>query len=362
MNNSTKDQIDNAKNPLRTIEQQKILESKSRLAFLDILRFVAAFIVVVAHMYDSNVPNQGFSTFDLKKDFSIFHTGVAGVIIFFLISGYIMPSAITRCNDIKDFLIKRCIRIYPLLIAVMIYGVVRYGGFKEKMILGLILPIADFIRGISVVKGVDWTLRVEFFYYVLIALIYFKNKFNLKTTLFCIATTSILIVITYLCSEKYFNYRLIYLNFIFLGSLLYLIEKENFSNFGNNTWTLVTFISSITIFEICRVDDIYLFPGMLFGTAIFLFFYFLHQTKFGIKSNSFVTFLGDLSYPSYLLHLMIYEDLYRLSNSHIATPILFVIICYGAHLFIEKPSMKKLKKVFSAPNNVLFSNSKVQLK
>ena len=347
------------KNPLSTIEQQKTLESKSRLAFLDILRFIAAFIVIIAHLYDSNVAYQGFKIFDLNKEFSIFSYGVAGVIIFFLISGYIIPSAITRCNNIKDFLIKRAIRIYPLLIIVMIYGLIRYGGFKEKMILGLILPVADFIGGIYVVKAVDWTLRIEFFYYILIALIYFKNKFNLKTTLFCIAVTSILIVTTYLCSEKYFNYRLIYLNFIFLGSLLYLIEKENFSNFGNNIWTLVAFISSITIFEICRVDDSYLFPGVSFGTAIFLFFYFLHQTKFRVKSNSFVTFLGVLSYPSYLLHLMIYEDLYRLSNSHITTPIIFVIICYGAHLFIEKPSMKKLKKIFCA-NNTSILKSKVQ--
>ncbi len=359
MNNSSKDQIDNAKNPLRTSEQQKILESKSRLAFLDILRFFAAFIVIIAHLYDSNVAHRGFKIFDLNKGFSIFSYGVAGVIIFFLISGYIIPSAITRCNNIKDFLIKRAIRIYPLLIIVMIYGLIRYGGFKEKMILGLILPVADFIGGIYVVKGVDCTLRIEFFYYVLIALIYFKNKFNLKTTLFCIAVTSILIVTTYLCSEKYFNYRLIYLNFIFLGSLLYLIEKENFSNFGNNIWTLITFISSIAIFEIFMVDDSYLFPGVLFGTAIFLFFYFLHQTKFRVKSNNFVTFLGDLSYSSYLLHLMIYEDLYRLSNSHIITPIIFVIICYATHLLIEKPSMKKLKKIFSA-NNTSTLKSKVQ--
>ena len=359
MNNNPKVQINNAKNPLKTIEQQKILESKARLAFLDILRFVAAFIVIIAHLYDSNVA-QGLKIFDLKKDFSIFYTGVAGVIIFFMISGYIMPSAITRCNNIKDFLIKRAIRIYPLLIIVMIYGLIRYGGFKEKMILGLILPVADFIGGIYVVKAVDWTLRVEFFYYVLIALIYFKNKFNLKTTLFCIVATSTLIIITYIFHEKYFNYRLIYLNFIFLGSLLYLIEKEKFSNFSNNIWTLVAFILSITIFEICRVDDIYLFPGVLFGTAIFLFFYFLQQTKFRVKSNSFVTFLGDLSYPSYLLHLMIYEDLYRLSNSHIKTPIIFVIICYATHLFIEKPSMKKLKKIFSPTNNTSTPNSKGQ--
>ena len=74
--------LDNAKNPIMITEQQNILQSKSRLAFLDVLRFFAAFIVV-AHMHDSNVATRDFSTFDLKKDFSIFYTGVAGVIIFF---------------------------------------------------------------------------------------------------------------------------------------------------------------------------------------------------------------------------------------------------------------------------------------
>lgn len=319
----------------------------NRLAFLDILRFIAAFIVVFAHMYDSNILHQGFQMFDLKKHFPIFYSGVAGVIIFFLISGYIMPSAISRCSNIKDFLIKRCIRIYPLLIAVMLYGLIRYGGFKEKMIWGLMLPVADFIGGVYVVKGVDWTLRIEFFYYILIALIYFKNKFNLKATIFCVVITSSLVIATYFYNENYFNYRLIYLNFIFLGSLFYLLEKENFSNFKNNAYTAIAMVLSIFIFEIFRVDDIYLLPGMLFGMAIFLFLYFIHQTKFRINSSKFVTFLGNLSYTSYLLHLMIYEDLYKLTNSHIATSILFVIICYGAYFFIERPSMAWLRNKFN---------------
>lgn len=317
-----------------------------RLAFLDLLRFIAAFIVVVAHMYDSNVPHQGFQTFDLKKDFSIFHTGVAGVIIFFLISGYIMPQAIIRCPNIKNFLIKRSIRIYPLLIAVMIYGLFRYGGFKERMLVGLILPLADFINGVYVVKGVDWTLRIEFFYYILIGLIYFKGRFDFKNTIFCIIATSILIIVTYLFSEKYFNYRLIYLNFIFLGSLLCVIEKEKFKNKKHNIHTFLAIISSILTFELLRVDDMFLFPGLLFGVGIFLFLYFIHQTRFQIKSNNVIIFLGNLSYASYLLHLMIYEDLYNLSNSHIFTPILFAMICYGAYFFIEKPSMVKLKKLW----------------
>jgi peptidoglycan/LPS O-acetylase OafA/YrhL len=223
--------------------------------------------------------------FDLKKDFPIFHTGVAGVILFFLISGYIMPQAIIRCANFKDFLMKRSIRIYPLLIAVMIYGLLRYGAFKEKMLLGLILPFADFMNGMFVVKGVDWTLRVEFFYYVLMGLIYFKSRFHFKSIILCIAATSTLIFLTYFHTENYFNYRLIYLNFIFLGSLLYLIEEERFKVTKHNIFTFIAMIFSIFMFESFRLDPVFLFPGLLLGVSLFLFLYFIHQTKFQIKSN-----------------------------------------------------------------------------
>ena len=327
------------------IERQKISNQKSRLVFLDLLRFIASIFVFFYHIYDKNPENHGFLIFDIKKDF--FNTGIVGVIIFFLISGYIIPYAIARCRNIKDFLIKRCIRIYPLLIIVMVYGLARYGGFEEKMILGLLLPIADFlIEGIWIAKGVDWTLRVEFFYYVLIAIIYFKNKFNFKTIFLSILATSTLAIITLIYREENFNNGLVHLNFIFLGSLLYLIEKENFQNSSNNSYAIIAFILSIMSFEICRFDNSL---GILFGTAVFLFFYFLHQTKLRIKPNKFIECLGEISYPLYLLHIMIYEDLYWLFNSHIITPIIFVVICYAVHLLIEKPSMKYLKNIFTNP-------------
>jgi len=333
------------------IERQKISNQKSRLAFFDLLRFIASIFVFFSHIYDKNTQNHGFSIFDIKKDF--FDIGIFGVIIFFLISGYIIPSAIARCRNIKDFLIKRCIRIYPLLIITMVYGLTRYGGFEEKMILGLLLPIADFLtKDNYIAKGVDWTLRVEFFYYVLIAIVYFKNKFNFKTIFLSILVTSTLAIITFIYHQEYFNNKLLHLNFIFLGSLLYLIEKENFKNSSNNSYTPIAFILSIMSFEICRFNDT---SAVLFGTAIFLFLYFLHQTKLRIKPNKFIECLGEISYPLYLLHNMIYKDLYWLFNSHIITPIIFVVICYAVHLLIEKPSMKYLKNIFTNPKKIATS-------
>ncbi|MFN7310226.1 MAG: hypothetical protein ACK5T0_02540, partial [Vampirovibrionales bacterium] len=73
--------------------------TKSRVGYLELLRFLAAAIVLVAHLYDNHQHPIGFHIFDFKKNFAIAHTGVAGVIIFFLISGYIIPFSLNTSNS-----------------------------------------------------------------------------------------------------------------------------------------------------------------------------------------------------------------------------------------------------------------------
>ena len=312
----------------------------NRFAFLDILRFVASFIVVFSHLATPNI----------SEKFPFFLEGMSGVLIFFLISGYIIPHAILRSHNIKNFLIKRCIRIFPLLIITAIYGLIRFSDGTIKMenilsiISGLLLPIADFIRAPYVANEVDWTLRLEFIFYILIAIIYFKNKFNFKSINFFIIFISILYILNCIDGAKYFDHRFILLNFILLGSLLYLIEKENFGNFKNILFTLFAFIFSICVFDLLTINKFNFAIVAIFSSIFFIIFYAIHQTKFRIKSNKFITILGDISYPSYLLHQMIYRDLYNLSNSHIATSIIFILICFLVYIFIEKPIINWLKK------------------
>gem|GEM_PF-6801246 len=326
-------------NPKASINNNEHFNNE-RFAFLDILRFCAAFIVAFAHLAKPEV----------IKNFPIFIGGGSGVIIFFFISGYIMPQAISRSKNIKKFLIKRCLRLFPLLIFTAIFCLIKYNKGEIKieniasLILGLMLPIADFIKTPYIARGVDWSLRLEFIFYILIAILYFKNTFNFKTIIFFLALLSNFTIINYLYNGKYFDYRFILINFILLGSLLYLIEKENFVNFKNNFVTFLAFIFSISISSLFKIFDFNFLLGSIFASTIFMILYIIHQTKFRIKSNKFIIFLGDISYPSYLLHSIIYLDLYTLTNSYIASSIIFVAICFGANLLIEKPIINRLKK------------------
>ena len=67
----------------------------------------------------------------------------------------------------------------------------------------------------------------------------FKNKFNFKTIFLSILVTSTLAIITFIYHQEYFNNKLLHLNFIFLGSLLYLIEKENFKKSIEDPETII---------------------------------------------------------------------------------------------------------------------------
>ena len=74
-----------------------------RRGFLDLLRFFASASVPIAHIYNKGNNTSVFATLDLQKNYSIFYSGSIGVIIFFLISGYIIPSTIERSSSIKIF-------------------------------------------------------------------------------------------------------------------------------------------------------------------------------------------------------------------------------------------------------------------
>ena len=72
-----------------------------RLAWLDGLRAVAVLLVVYAHL-------TRFAFTDLRAVTGEWlHAGTAGVMLFFLVSGYIVPASLERHGDLRRFWISR---------------------------------------------------------------------------------------------------------------------------------------------------------------------------------------------------------------------------------------------------------------
>src|SRR3954462_12603048 len=81
-----------------------------RLAWLDLLRGVAALVVALHHVTYYFTPRMRARMVDLVDP------GLYGVRVFFLVSGYIVPASLERHGRVRGFWISRLTRIYPLLV------------------------------------------------------------------------------------------------------------------------------------------------------------------------------------------------------------------------------------------------------
>ncbi|WP_405437008.1 acyltransferase [Streptomyces avidinii] len=148
----------------------------ARLGWLDALRGIAALSVAMYHLALPFywVPHGTRVPYYLDP-------GIFGVVLFFLVSGYIIPASLERRGDIRAFWVGRIFRIYPVVILTVVasllilpraHTVIADWGFQHGLLslVGNGLMIQD-LMGIPNVIGVMWTLTYEMvFYYFVTAL------------------------------------------------------------------------------------------------------------------------------------------------------------------------------------------------
>jgi peptidoglycan/LPS O-acetylase OafA/YrhL len=144
-----------------------------RLAWLDLLRGVAALVVALHHATYYFTPRLRAGMVDW------FDPGLYGVLVFFLVSGYIVPASLERHGRVRAFWISRLTRIYPLLLlacAVMLVpfllgirglraGLATYEPVSA--VLAHVTMLQD-VLGVPNVINVLWTLSYEMLFYLLV--------------------------------------------------------------------------------------------------------------------------------------------------------------------------------------------------
>jgi peptidoglycan/LPS O-acetylase OafA/YrhL len=146
------------------------------MAWLDGLRAVAVLLVVYAHL------TRSLFTGVRAVSGEWLHAGTAGVMLFFLVSGYIIPASLERHGSLRTFWVSRLCRLLPLYL-VMTGVVVALGG-------GGLLPLdaaltADpltaavahatmlpHLLGVPLVTPVLWTLTFEMAFYALVGALF----------------------------------------------------------------------------------------------------------------------------------------------------------------------------------------------
>lgn len=155
--------------------------------FIQIWRGIAVLLVVCYH-FSNRVPEEYLGM--AQPPSLVFHSGKLGVLIFFIISGYLIAKSLERCDNLAIFYAKRVSRIWPLFIvaSIVIFAFLQFvdppivpDGPKKFYaaprdwtdLLGSLFFLEDF--GFNWIDGVFWSLLVELKFYFWIGLLaYFR--------------------------------------------------------------------------------------------------------------------------------------------------------------------------------------------
>jgi peptidoglycan/LPS O-acetylase OafA/YrhL len=131
------------------------------MAWLDGLRGVAVLLVVYAHLSRHVFTDVRAVTSEWL------HAGVAGVMLFFLVSGYIIPASLERHGDLRAFWRSRARRLYPLYLAVIVVLVAVLGWQDAPASAVGHATMLPFLLGVPLITPVFWTLSYEMAFYLL---------------------------------------------------------------------------------------------------------------------------------------------------------------------------------------------------
>ncbi|GIE31251.1 hypothetical protein Ait01nite_042960 [Actinoplanes italicus] len=137
-----------------------------RLAWLDGLRAVAVLLVVYAHLTRFTFTGLRAVTGEWL------HAGTAGVMLFFLVSGYIVPASLERHGDLRRFWISRARRLFPLYLAVIAVLAVAHPPQDPVASVAGHATMLPFLTGVPLVTAVFWTLSFEMVFYLLVTTLF----------------------------------------------------------------------------------------------------------------------------------------------------------------------------------------------
>lgn len=335
-------------------------DTKKRLNELDALRGIATFFVVFHH-YTMNRPQSN----------NFWQTGFLAVDLFFVVSGFVITMTLEKCRTSKEFLLKRAIRIYPtfwLCMTITTLVLLKF-GFEHWNTQTLIkylsnLTLFHFYLGQQSMDGVYWTLVVELWFYLLMALVFKLTKADkldtpIAVTLLLLTLFGIYTIVSPL-SPRYHGlvYGLAPILFLFpnllAGICFYLIMFKKATNF--RYFLLVgCFICSGSMLTLdLRIHVVG--PYTYYGKLLVIYGLFLLLIRGNLKFivNPVTLFLGRISYPLYLIHmnigLLIVIPLFMrfvpFWFAAVLTFFLMIITAFSIYQLLEGPSKKIIRKKY----------------
>lgn len=310
-------------------------DSKNHYAVLDALRGVAAITVVIFHLLEI------FSGGDHTKQWV--NHGYLAVDFFFLLSGFVIAHAYDdrwHKMSLKDFFKRRLIRLHPMIIVGMLIGAICFYFSSSAMfpnvqqtpfwkllvvtffgMLLIPLPISMDIRGwteMYPLNGPAWSLFFEYLANIFYALILRRVSKTIIIILVAIAALDLIqlavtspqgdIIGGWAIDPLQLRIGFTRLAYPFLAGLLL---RRIFKTGNVKSTFLLCSVLLITALAIPRVGNTHLWVNGIYDSLtiilVFPLIVYLGASGYVKGKNATATckFLGDISYPIYIIHFPI---------------------------------------------------------
>jgi peptidoglycan/LPS O-acetylase OafA/YrhL len=291
-----------------------------RVIEIDALRGIAALAVLLFHY--SAYYQVKMKSGDPFPAFN-FNLGELGVDLFFMISGYVILLTAEASKSITDFSISRFVRLWPSFfvcctittIFLMIYPVGSIPGLITYLKNLTLQP--NLIKG-EAIDGVYWSLFIEVQFYIIFIAILFFRQIQRAIIIFSIFTILCVFYQGYLLMKATNNFLHYYLGLLRHAEV---------------------FLAGILCYRFCQTRKYIYIIGIALASIGILTSHWMRKYSFGvtshyisywffaalliyvtIKGNKLLrlpifTFFGKISYPLYLLHMMIgFSLMYHLTK------------------------------------------------
>ncbi|UCV17256.1 acyltransferase family protein [Ferribacterium limneticum] len=305
-------------------------KNNARLDYLDVLRGWAAIAVCVQHIlgyvyhtYNSTHPMYSSVKFIVAESVDL---GRFGVILFFLISGFIIPNSLKPgAGALKKFFISRFFRLYPAYWATLLLILISVASFESSQ-----RQYSNFdifanatmmpkLFGINEMSGVFWTLFIELVFYGCCVILFRLKLLDKAWAVGLIAISMNLTTPVAIGLNKIFQLQLpvqfilFHLSFLFAGNLLRLafVQKNKTAGWFACAYILLNFltvpISSGIIFPVPAAIEkgfVMFTPEAVIYAYILAVAIFIFSIAYKSLNSRIVSGLGEISYSLYLMHML----------------------------------------------------------
>ncbi|MEK5111910.1 acyltransferase family protein [Bacillus sp. FSL R5-0677] len=374
----------------------------NRYEELDSIRGISSLVVMIGHhlmifsvfqnySYEDNKP---FVMYLLKETPArlIFSSGNESVIIFFVLSGFVLYRSIQNNYDsYGSFLLKRICRIYiPYIVAILIailcqttmseYGISHLSEWFNRswtiesslsLIVQHILLVGKY--NTDAYNGVIWSLvhemRISMIFPLVLMVCLRKTLRGSLLSLFSFSICSVLILLLFHSSLTLTSYALtLHYTVLFLLGALVAKYKENIIVFYSNRTKnekIAWFLFAILLYMYeGLIGEIKLLNNFIFrdyviaiSACLFVILSLSVSTLSSLLRNKYLLYLGKISYSLYLYHIISLFSLIYMLHEILPLPIILIfslvfsfILAMLSYIFVEKFAFRVGKYVTKQAN------------